>query len=167
MKSFNLLLCVFVLSAICAAEETEYLDWKANKLYSSKNYTEALTYFDQAISQDQNYLSSWVGKGNTQKALKDYNGSIQSYSRALELDPMNAVASSGIVDAYLAAKDYDNATNAISRAKEANPSNKGIWLKSGNLLMSNGDYEAAVAEFDGALAIDSQYKDRSEERRGG
>jgi hypothetical protein len=53
LRIFGIALCFILLSAICAAEEAEYLDWKGSKLYASKNYTEALDYFNQATSQDQ------------------------------------------------------------------------------------------------------------------
>jgi len=39
-----------------------------------KNYDKAMTYFDKAVSQDINYTSAWVNRGNTQRAQKNYIG---------------------------------------------------------------------------------------------
>jgi tetratricopeptide (TPR) repeat protein len=63
------------------AEETEYFDWKGNKLYTGKNYTGALAYFDKAVSQDPNYIDAWIHRGDTLKAMKSWNESIESYSK--------------------------------------------------------------------------------------
>jgi tetratricopeptide (TPR) repeat protein len=80
--------CFFITSAICLAEETEYWDWKGLKNHASKNYTEALGFFDKAIRQDPNYVDAWVHKGDTLRAMKDYNASLQNYSVALTIDKM-------------------------------------------------------------------------------
>ena len=54
MKLLGILMCIIIFIGICAAEETEYFDWKGSQLYAGKNYTDALAYFNQAVAQDPN-----------------------------------------------------------------------------------------------------------------
>jgi tetratricopeptide (TPR) repeat protein len=143
LKIFGILVCVFLLSAICMAEETEYFDWKGSKLYASKNYTDALVYFEKALSQDPSYIDAWIHKGDTQRVLKDYNGSLASYNAALQIDNKKAVVWSGITETYTALKDLPNATMAAAKATELDNS-KGNWLKEGNLLQTQEMYQEAV-----------------------
>ena len=70
MKIFGILVCVFLLSAICMAEETEYFDWKGSKLYASKNYTDALVYFEKALSQDPATLTPGFIRETPRELLK-------------------------------------------------------------------------------------------------
>ncbi len=158
MKIFGVLVCIFLLSAICVAEETEYFDWKGNKLSGEKNYTGALIYFDKAIRQEPGYIDAWIHKGDTQRALKEYNASIDSYRGALKIDSQKAVAWSGITEAYSAMKDFTNASIAAAKATEIDNS-KANWLREGNLLQTQEMYQEAVAKYDGALTVDPTYKD--------
>jgi len=158
MKILGILVCIFLLSAVCMAEETEYLDWKGSKLSAAKNYTGALTYFDKAISQEPGYIDAWIHKGDTQRALKDFNGSIVTYNAALRIDSKKAVAWSGITEAYTAMKDFTNASIAASKTTELDNS-KGNWLREGNLLQTQEMYQEAVTKYEGALTVDPAYKD--------
>ena len=150
----SIFLGTFLLTAIYAAKETEYLDWKRSLLYSDKNYIGALSYFSQAVSQDPNFMDAWIRKGNTEKDLKEYNRSIQSNNAALKINGSQAVAWSGIADACSALKNYINASAAAAKATELDGKNKGNWLREGNLLQLQGKYKEAVAKYDAALALD-------------
>ena len=86
MKILALSLCLFIIASVCAAEETDYFDWKGGKLVAAKNYTGALIYFDKAINQDPNYINAYVHKGDMQRTQKDYNASLESYNEALQRD---------------------------------------------------------------------------------
>ena len=159
LKIFGVLVCIFLLSAICLAEETEYFDWKGSKLYASKNYTDALTYFDKAITQDPGYIDAWIHKGDTEKALKNYNVSIQSYNSALKIDGKKVAAWSGITEDYITLKNYANASIAAAKVTELDNKTKANWLKEGNLLQLQGMYNESTAKYDGALALDPKYTD--------
>ena len=158
MKIFGILVCIFLLSTVCVAEETGYFDWMGSKLYATKNYTEALSYFGKALSQDPGYIDAWIHKGDTQRALKDFNGSLVSYNAALQIDSKKAAAWSGITEAYTAMKNLSNASIAAAKATELDNS-KGNWLREGNLLQLQGMYKEASEKYDGAIALDPLYKD--------
>jgi tetratricopeptide (TPR) repeat protein len=100
-----------------------------------------------------------VHKGDAQRALKDYNGSIQSYNAALKIASNKTAAWSGIAEDYTALKEYANASAAAARTTELDNKTKTNWLREGNLLQAQGMYQESVAKYDGALALDPQYKD--------
>ena len=158
MKIIGILVCIFLLSAICLAEETEYFDWKGNKLFAARNYTDALVYYEKAISQEPGYIDAWIHKGDTQRALKDYNGSIASYNSALQIDGKKAAAWSGITEAYTSMLDYVNASIAANKTT-ALDNNKGNWLREGALFRARGMHAEASAKYDGALALDPKYRE--------
>ncbi|MGV8089502.1 MAG: tetratricopeptide repeat protein, partial [Methanothrix sp.] len=159
MKLLGILVCIIIFSGICAAEETEYFDWKGSQLYAAKNYTDALAYFNQALAQDPNYANAWVHKGDTERVLNDINVSIQSYYNALQLDGNNAAAWSGIADSYTALKSYSNASIAASKATELDNKSAYYWYREGYLLQKLEMYEESLAKYDGAIALYPNYKE--------
>ncbi|HPS92084.1 MAG TPA: tetratricopeptide repeat protein [Methanothrix sp.] len=158
MKILGAFLCIFLLSAICLAEETEYFDWKGNKLSGEKNYTGALIYFDKALRQEPGYIDAWIHKGDAQRALKEYNASIDSYRGALKIDSQKAAAWSGITEDYTALKDFTNASIAAAKTTELDNS-KANWLREGNLMQTQEKYQEAVVKYEEALTVDPAYKD--------
>lgn len=152
-------LCLIVPCAISSAYETEYFDWKGLQFYAAKNYTAAIEQFDKAIAQDPNYVDGWVHKADAQRALKDYNASLKNYSCALDIDRNKTTALSGMVEAYTALKDYANASVAAARLTEIGPKNKANLLREGNLLQMQGLYNESRAKYEGALALDTKYRD--------
>jgi len=159
MRMLCVALFLLALSAACSAYETEYFDWKGLQLYASRNYTDAIAYFDQATNQDPQYVDGWVHKADAQRAMRDYNGSLLNYSRALDIDRNKTTALSGMVEAYTALKEYANASRAAARLTELGPKNKGNWLREGNLLQMQGLYNDSRTKYEGALALDAKYRD--------
>jgi tetratricopeptide (TPR) repeat protein len=72
---------------------------KARDIIQSGNYTEAMNYFDKALSIDPNNVSALNGKGAALSGLKNYTGSIQYYDKALDIDPnfVKALTNRGLV----------------------------------------------------------------------
>ena len=161
MKLTVISLCLLILCSQCLAEETDYFDWKGLKSYAAKNYTDSIAYFDIAIKQDPTYIDAWLHKGDAQMAMKDYNASLQSYEGALQVRNNTTAAWSGIIKAYTAMNDYNQAAWAAAKVTEIAPNKKENWLQEGNLLQMHGDYEKAMAKYDGALNLDPKYVDAS------
>lgn len=152
-------LCFAVVCSICLAEEADYYDWKGLKSYSAHNFTESIAYFDQSIKMDPAYTDAWVHKGDAERALRDYNASIESYMGALQANNQTKAAWSGLVESYISLKNYAQAAQASAKIAEIEPNRKDNWLKAGNLLQMQGDYENATDMYDHALLLDPNYKD--------
>lgn len=154
-----ILLCLIILCPLCLAEETDYYDWKGLKSFAAKNYTESIVYFDRAIKQDPTYIDAWLHKGDAQRAMKDYNASLQSYNGALQIKNRTKAAWSGMIEAYVALNSFSKAANAAAKVTEIEPNRKENWLKEGNLLQMQGDYENAGIKYERALDLDARFTD--------
>ena len=152
-------LCLIILCSLCLAEETDYYDWKGLKSFAAKNYSESIAYFDIAIKQDPTYIDAWLHKGDAQRAMKDYNASLQSYKGALQVKNNTKAAWSGMIETYIALNNYQQAAESAIKVTEIEPNRKENWQKEGNLLQMHGDYESALAKYDGALNLDRNYVD--------
>lgn len=130
-----------------------------SKLYSTRNYTDAMSYFNLSLSQNSSNVDAWVHLGDTFKALGKLNASIDAYNQALKHDGMETVAWSGLTDAYTFRKDYANASAAAAKVTEFDSKNMYNWLREGNLLQMQGLFSEAIPKFDGALRINAKYKD--------
>ena len=64
-------------------------------LHYLRRYEEAIKAYDNALTIDENYVSSWNDKGRALHNLKRYIEAIQAYDRALTLDPNSASARKG------------------------------------------------------------------------
>jgi len=160
MRSFALVICLSVLIAACAAQEASvYYDRLGSKVYSARNYTEALDYFNKSLAHNQSYAEAHVHAANTYRALGRLNASIEHYSMALQSDGNKVAAWTGLADVYSSQKDYVNASMAAGKATELEGKNKANWLREGNLLQLQGRFAEAAAKYDGALAKDPKYKD--------
>lgn len=91
--------------------------------------------------------------------MKDYNESLQSYTGALKIDKNRTAAWSGMAEAYIALEDYARASVVSANITELESKKKENWLREGNLLQMQSYYDESIAKYDGALALDPQYKD--------
>ena len=64
-----------------------------------------------------------------------------------------------MVKAYSALNNYVAASEAASNITQLDPKNKANWIQEGNLLQQAGSFDRAVAKYDGALELDSNYTD--------
>lgn len=160
MKILGIIVCIFILSAVCIAEEADYWDWKGGKEMSKGNYSTALADFNKSVSQDPSYVDGWMHKGDAQKALKLYNGSLESYNTVLKLAPDKAESVwNNEASIYDSTGNLKGAFDAVVNATSANPKSAGNWYTAGIYLQRMGNFSAASKYFDNATAINPQYKE--------
>jgi tetratricopeptide (TPR) repeat protein len=126
-------------------------------LYEGRDYTGALAKFDEAISEDPNYVDAYVGMGWSHGKLTQLADCISSFQTALAKDAQNEDALAGIALAYLADDKYDQ---AIASANQVLASNPNYSFAHGNVTSRNlhivlaesyyykGDFEDAQSEVD-------------------
>jgi tetratricopeptide (TPR) repeat protein len=79
----GLLLAILIIPAVQAEDAGEWTvrGWAA---LDAKQYTSALTYFNNAIALDKNSAAAFSGKAVTLNTLGDYSGALDAASRAPE-----------------------------------------------------------------------------------
>lgn len=137
-----------------AAEEITNEGWT---LYAAGDYTGALAKFDDAISEDSNYVDAYVGMGWSYGKLTQLADCISNFQTALAKDAQNADALAGIALAHLANDEYDQ---AITNANQVLAINPNYSFAHGNVTSRNlhivlaecyyykGDFEKAQSEVD-------------------
>lgn len=136
------------------AEEVTNEGWV---LYAARDYTGALAKFDEAITEDPNYVDAYVGMGWSYGKMTQLADCISSFQTALAKDAQNEDALAGIALAYLASDEYDQAIANASQVLTINPS---YSFAHGNVTSRNlhivlaesyyykGDFEDAQSQVD-------------------
>jgi len=139
-----------------AADATQInpLIYKGLALYNQSNFTEALQYFDKALSIDPRNAEALNDKADALRKLGNNTEALKYYDKALDIDPKNpdALNDKGVAFENLgnnteALKYYDKALDIDSRYIDS-MNNKGI------VSLNLKNYTKALKYFDEALGID-------------
>tara|TARA_B110000014_G_scaffold84708_1_gene57997 strand:- start:194 stop:421 length:228 start_codon:yes stop_codon:yes gene_type:complete len=63
------------------------------KLLDTENYNDALSFFDQALSQDPTNADLWNYKGIALRSLGRYEEALECYNKSLEIEPRDKESS--------------------------------------------------------------------------
>ena len=63
------------------------------KLLDVENYNDALSFFDQALSQDPTNPDLWNYKGIALRSLGRYDEALECYNKSLEIEPRDKESS--------------------------------------------------------------------------
>ena len=127
-------------------------------LQGSVSALESAVRVDPKQSQGHNLLGAALTRtGRGQEA-------IQQFERALELDASNVNARYNLVFALVKAGQVDAAAGHMEKVVAAYPKDAGLHNLWGELLTRQGKYDAAIAQFDEALALDPKLEAARENR---
>ena len=118
------------------------------ELQGSVSALESAVRVDPNQSQGHNLLGAALTRtGRAQDA-------IQEFEQALELDPVNVNARYNLVLALMKANQVDEAAGHMEKVVAAYPKDAALHNLWGELLAQQGNYDAAIAQFDAALTLD-------------
>ena len=63
------------------------------KLLDAENYNDAVSFFDQALSQDPTNADLWNYKGIALRSLGRYEEALECYNKSLEIEPRDKESS--------------------------------------------------------------------------
>ena len=63
------------------------------KLLDAENYNDALSFFDQALSDDPTNADLWNYKGIALRSLGRYDEALECYNKSLEIEPRDKESS--------------------------------------------------------------------------
>ena len=63
------------------------------KLLDAENYNDAISFFDQALSQDPTNADLWNYKGIALRSLGRYEEALECYNKSLEIEPRDKESS--------------------------------------------------------------------------
>lgn len=162
-----LLLAFFCVSIAAAASSGNAAGFVAqgDALIQTKNYSEALTAYDQAISLDENNFPAWNGKADALNRAHRYTEALAASDTALALEPKNT--SGWINRGYILYNlgRYDDELRAYETAISLEPDNAQAWFNKGYSLAGMTRYDEAIAAFDKVGAIQPGYPNLAANRR--
>lgn len=84
----NTLYILLLITSFCFAQNEQLFE-KANGLYNSEKYTEAIQVYQQILSTKEHSASLYFNKANAHYKLNQIAESVYYYEKALQLDPEN------------------------------------------------------------------------------
>jgi tetratricopeptide (TPR) repeat protein len=84
----NILYILLALTSFGFAQNDQLFE-KANTLYNSENYNDAILIYDQILSTKQHSVALYFNKANAHYKLNQIAESVYNYEKALQLDPSN------------------------------------------------------------------------------
>ncbi len=136
------------------AEEITNEGWV---LYVAGDYTGALGKFDEAVTEDSNYVDAYVGMGWSYGKMTELADCISNFQTALAKDAQNQDALAGIALAYLADDKYDQAIANANQVLAINPNysfaHGNVTSRNLHILLAqsyyyNGDFVNAQSQVD-------------------
>lgn len=162
------LLPAFFLSALAgAASPANAADSVAqgDALLKTRNYSEALAAYDQAISQNSSNFAAWNGRADALNRAGQYTAALAASDTALALEPENTRGwiNRGYILYNLGR--YDDELKAYETAISIDPGNADAWFNKGYALAGMKRYDEAIAAFDRTETLRPDYPNLAANRR--
>lgn len=149
----------------CGADEQVSYTNQGMEAIQALEYDEALTCFRNAREEGEDERLLYRGMGLAYMGLTDYENAITYLEAALHLGGGKVEDIDFDINYYLATAYYKNgraqdAINAYSAILGLRPREKNAYYLRGCVKLSVDDFEAAQADFDEAVALDSRDYDQ-------
>jgi tetratricopeptide (TPR) repeat protein len=153
------LLAIFFLGIPVSANsgDTASLIGQGNALVKTKNYSQAIEAYDQAISLDKGNFEAWNGKADALNRAQKFTEALAASDTALALEPSRA--SGWINRGYILYNlgRFDDELKAYETAVSLEPGNAQAWFNEGYSLAGMKRYDEAIAAFDKVQTLQPDY----------
>jgi tetratricopeptide (TPR) repeat protein len=127
-----------------------------------RNYAEALTLFQKALTKDKSYVDAYLGAAECQRLLSNYDEAIRLSREAISLDRNSAMAYYQLGSTFVGQKDFEQAKRAFQKVlsidKNFSLAHTGLSVCYGMLGLNN----EAVEELRQVIKIDPTHPQRKE-----
>lgn len=121
-------------------------------LYRMERQENSVNEFERAISLESNYEKALYALGMAQFELGNLDESEKAFGSAIRLNEQNGETWFDLAFVYLAQKDYDSAKFAFEKSIEFKSISAEIGRNNiGVIFAMNGDFPAAIAQFEKAI----------------
>lgn len=153
------------LTAGCGADEQPSYIQQGMEAVQSLEYEQALSLFQDAQSEGEDEQLVYRGMGLAYMGLTQYEDAIGCLEAALHCGGSSVEDVDFDINYYLATAYYKNgqtqeALNAYSAILALRPREKNAYYLRGCVKLSQGDFEAAQADFTAAVALDDRDYDQ-------
>jgi tetratricopeptide (TPR) repeat protein len=168
--SGTVILAVLALSVISVAVSADSVDaaglvLRGDALVKTKNYSQAIVAYDQAIALDANSFNAWNGKADALNRARNFTEALAASDTALALQPSNTKGwiNRGYILYNLGR--YDDELKAYETAISFEPDNADAWFNKGYSLAGMKRYDEAIEAFDRVKVLQPDYPNLAANRR--
>ncbi len=167
IRILNVLTSILLLSSVIQAqvldEETGFIFVKAEYLYETGRFDEAITQYNAVIVKDPKYKNALIKRGLAKYALAAYKGAKMDAMQFIEVNGISAESAGLLGRSFAAMNDATAAINCLTAAISLDDKNTdfyewraAILENEGQLLKACKDYETAMNL--GSTAAESKAK---------
>ena len=167
IRILNVLTSILLLSSVLQAqvldEETGFIFVKAEYLFETGRYDEAITQYNAVIAKDPKYKNALIKRGLAKYALAAYKGAKMDAMQFIEVNGISAESAGLLGRSFAAMNDANAAINCLTAAISLDDKNAdfyewraAILENEGQLLKACKDYETAMNL--GSAAAESKAK---------
>lgn len=149
--AFAILLISSLSMAQVLDEETGFIYVKAEYLYETGRYEEAINSFNQVIAKDPKYKDALLHRGAAKYSLAAYKGAKNDAMQSIELKGITSDAAALLGRATFAMGERQSGLNSLSAAIDINRSNASyyewraeMYEQTDQKLKACSDYESAM-----------------------
>ncbi len=154
-RILNILTTLMMVSAVLQAqvldEETGFIFVKAEYLFETGRYDEAITQYNAVIAKDSKYKNALIKRGLAKYALAAYKGAKMDAMQFIDVNGISAESAGLLGRSFAAMNDGKAAINCLTAAISLDGKNTdyyewraAILEDDGQLLQACKDYEAAM-----------------------
>ena len=137
--------------------DAKKLLYKGVDKYLEKNWTAALTYFQQVVADDPNNVLALCSVGDCYNKLCQYIKAIEAYKQAVRIKPDFAEAHYNLAVFFCQIGKYQEAVEACKEATKIDPNYANAHFELGFAYQNLGNNEKAIEAFNEAIRIKPDY----------
>ena len=122
----------------------------------TKNYTDAVSAYHEALRIEPNYASAWYNLGRTYIEMKQYTNAVKAYREALRLRTDDAATWNSLGIVYNEMENHQGAIEAYHEALRLKPNHAVAWYNLGRTYVMVERYEPAVEAHKKAFHLDAR-----------
>jgi tetratricopeptide (TPR) repeat protein len=167
-----LLMCLAIIPASAYSADATRLFDQGNTLITTKNYSQAIAAFDQAIALEPSYYEAWDRKADVMNRAGNFSDALAASTQSLTINPgygkgwinrgqilynIGYYYEDVTHDQARADQYYQDQLLAYEKAVQIDPSNAEAWFNKGYALAGMKRYDEAIAAFDKVESLDPKY----------
>ena len=129
-----------------------------------KNFNDAITQINKAISINSNHHALYNNLGVVYKEIEEHESAIKNFKKAIELNPNYAEAYNNLGVIFKKKYQYKEAYNNYKTAIKLNPNYAEAYNNLGLLFGDIKNYKESIVNFSKAIEINSNYLDAYKNR---
>ena len=141
-------------STFASYHQVQALFEKGFEALQNGEFAKAISFFDQVLEIDPNYVPALNNKGSALRILGMYEEAIVYFDKALEIDPNDVKALYNKGNALSDLEKYEEAIVSYDKALEIDPNDVKALYNKGLALYYLEKYEEAIVSYDKVLEIE-------------